>query len=175
MAMVENPSRRRLFRGNFAKQNPQLRLPWIKSEKHFVENCTQCAKCIDACETSIIRHDDSGFPSIDFSLDECTFCMACHDACEQPLFQELSERSDQAWVAAITLDERCLAANDIYCQSCQDVCDQSAISFQFTKGVIPQPALDSSACNFCGACISTCPQDSIEITPEKLEKEVING
>jgi len=161
---LENPSRRRLFRGKIAQQAPAMRLPWIKSESHFTENCTQCTECIKVCETKIIQQDDLGFPKVDFSQDECTFCGKCQEVCQQPLFIDLAERETNLlspWPATLSINDKCFAKNSIFCQSCQDVCDTRAISFSFTSSSIAEPSVKLSDCSQCGACISTCPQDAI--------------
>ncbi|GLX79650.1 ferredoxin-type protein NapF [Thalassotalea insulae] len=169
---LENPSRRRLFRGKLAPPAPKLRLPWIKSEQHFTEHCTQCGDCLAACETKILIKDEAGFPTVDFNLDECTFCGQCQVSCQQPLFidkQQQDNGKQSPWLAKLTIDNQCLAQNNILCQSCQDVCDTNAITFDFSRRSVPAPEVDLSACNQCGACISTCPQQAIELTPKTVE------
>ena len=164
MERIENPARRRLFRGKI--QNKQvLRLPWVISEKGFTDNCTQCKKCIDACETHIIVRDDLGFPNIDFSLGECTFCQKCLQICDEPLFKTTEQKP---WPIELAINDKCLAKNDIYCQSCRDECEIEAINFSyFVSGKtssIPQPTIITDDCTQCGACISSCPQDAIKIS-----------
>lgn len=158
-----NLSRRELFRGKIRKD--VLRLPWVISEKVFTDNCTQCQDCISVCETKIITKDEQGFPTIDFSLGECTFCNKCIDTCEQSLFINANERI-KPWPITLQIKDNCLAKNDVYCQSCRDECEPSAISFShFINGntsVIPQPSINNDDCTQCGACLSTCPEQAIE-------------
>lgn len=165
METVENPSRRRLFRGKIQKNNV-LRLPWVKSERIYTEQCTQCQNCIDVCETNIIVKDEQGFPTIDFSLGECTFCQKCIQSCEQPLFvDQINEH--KPWLATLDINDKCLAKNNVYCQSCRDECEPNAIKFSYLMNgetsVIPQPSINLDDCTQCGACISTCPQSAIKI------------
>lgn len=163
---LENPSRRRLFRGKIAKQPSSLRLPWIKSENNFTEHCNQCGDCLSACESKIIKLDESGFPKIDFSQDECTFCGKCQDVCHQPLFIDnnlVKEKNIPPWPATLIINNKCFAQNNIFCQSCQDVCDSSAITFSNKSSSIPEPTVNLSNCNQCGACISICPQQAISL------------
>ncbi|SES79297.1 ferredoxin-type protein NapF [Thalassotalea agarivorans] len=163
MTQAVNFSRRRLFKGKIKADNA-LRLPWVISEQHFLEHCEQCGKCVDACETSIIKPDIDGFPKVDFSSNECTFCNACIDVCPQPLFK--ADKSDKPWQALVEINDKCLAKNDIFCLSCQDACEPRAITFDIASSSIPQPTLDTSLCTQCGACVSTCPQDAVSVNQQ---------
>lgn len=168
METVVNPSRRRLFRGKIAQEHV-LRLPWVVSEAAFLSQCDQCQDCISVCETQIITKDSQGFPKIDFSKDECTFCNKCVDACEKPMFvpeEERQNNSTQPWPARIDISNKCLATNNIFCQSCQDVCETRAIKFHLLTSGVPKPELTLDNCTSCGACVSTCPQDAIKFVDE---------
>lgn len=173
---IENPSRRRLFRGKLSPPTPSLRLPWVISEQHFIDNCSQCGDCISACETNIITKDDAGFPTINFSDNECTFCNKCHVSCQEPLFldkKEVQNKDIPPWPALLDINEQCLAKNQVYCQSCKDVCETNAIVFDFKSSSIPAPTVNLADCTQCGACVSTCPQDAISLKLQTLE--VINA
>ncbi len=165
MENLANPARRRLFRGKI-NSSPVLRLPWVISEQVFTEQCTQCENCIKACETQIIVKDERGFPKIDFSQGECTFCQKCQQSCEQPLFVEPNENKTP-WPIALNISDKCLAKNNIYCQSCRDECEPNAIKFSYLvngkASVIPQPEIKLDDCTQCGACISSCPQTAITL------------
>lgn len=173
---IENPSRRRLFKGKLNTQTPGLRLPWIKSEQYFVNNCTQCHDCIAVCESNIIKKDENNLPVIDFSHGECTFCNQCEDICKEPLFLDkasIKEKALAPWPTELTINDKCLATNQIFCQSCQDVCNTSAISFSYLTSSIPEPVVSIPDCSQCGACISVCPQQAIELKlpPAQLSKK----
>ena len=166
MNRLENPARRRLFRGKL-NQKPELRLPWIINEAVFTSGCDQFQDCIKACETQIIVRDDLGFPKIDFSKGECTFCQLCIQSCEKPLFKPqalIDARREEPWPAELGINNKCLAKNEIYCRSCQDVCETQAISFSYQETSIAKPEITLADCSQCGACVATCPQDSISFT-----------
>ena len=174
MEQLANPARRSLLRGRIAKATvtPKLRLPWVKSEAAFIDQCTQCNDCISRCETNIIVKDEFGYPRVDFSKGECTFCQQCVDSCEQPLFIDKSDFKDKlAWPATIAIADNCLAANQVYCQSCQDECEPRAIAFKFVETSVPVPSINLDDCTLCGACVSKCPQSAIKIA--KIE-DVVN-
>lgn len=158
---LENPARRRLFKGQVSSKN-ELRLPWVLDEQTFVDKCTQCGDCISQCPTEIITKDTLGYPKVDFAQDECTFCMKCVDTCQEPLFkQHVAREKDQAWPIQFAINDKCLAKNGIYCQSCRDCCQPQAITFSYQNSAIPTPNLDVDKCSQCGACQSVCPQQAI--------------
>lgn len=161
-----DPSKRRLFRGRL-KHRQVMRLPWVINETVFTSGCTQCGDCIDSCDSNIIIKDEDGFPKVDFNLGECTFCNKCIDNCEQPLFsgvfteENTLDNNEKAWPVTLEISDKCLAKNNIYCQSCRDECETSVIKFNYLDSSIPQPSLNDLDCNQCGACIKSCPQDAI--------------
>jgi ferredoxin-type protein NapF len=188
---LEDPSKRRFFRGK-VKTQQVMRLPWVINEAVFTSGCTQCQECISSCESNIIVKDDEGFPKIDFSQGECTFCNKCIEVCKEPLFsgvfpatnsteasapeiknldsnsteQKQLKNSDKAWPVILEISDKCLAKNNIYCQSCRDECETSVIKFNYLNSSIPQPNLNDIDCTQCGACIKICPQDAIAFTFE---------
>ena len=168
MTNVVNLTRRSFMRGAL-KQQHLPRLPWAIEESAFLAGCSQCNACINACEQQIIKRDSQGYPFVDFDQDECTFCRKCVDACSKPIFK--TEQTDLPWPGDFEIDNKCLAKNQIYCQSCKDVCDSKAITFSYQTSSIPEPKLNLSDCNQCGACVSICPQDAISFQLEIISNE----
>ncbi len=138
----------------------QLSLPWLFSQQQFVDACTRCNKCVDACETQIIQIGAGGFPHADLTIDECTLCYRCANVCSEPLFKAEPEAP---WQADIQLTDRCLALQNIDCRSCADACEPMAIQFKPIIGKVAQPNLQTESCTGCGACISPCPADAINL------------
>ena len=62
-----------------------LRPPWSRAGDAFDRACTQCAKCVDACPTHVLRLAN-GRLRVDYADGECTFCGACATACPEPAF-----------------------------------------------------------------------------------------
>ncbi|WP_418358540.1 ferredoxin-type protein NapF [Shewanella basaltis] len=152
-----NQSRRNLFS---RRKTHVIRPPWSKPEHSFTDNCTRCDKCIDACETKIIKRGAGGFPEIDFSQDECTFCKQCVEVCPEPVFDTSTEGP---WPLVANINDTCLTAKGVWCQSCKDACEPRAISFIMAVGQVPKPQIDLAACTACGACVSPCPSDAITL------------
>lgn len=158
-------SKRKLFTRRASKSQlvyeTGQRLPWAKTDSVFVDGCTQCGKCIDACETNIIIKGSGGFPTVDFEKGECTFCEGCVTHCPEPIFRSTKEA---AWEITAKIKDTCLSYKNVECRTCGDECEPTAIQFSFGVGHVPQPKLDSQLCTGCGACISACPVSAISMT-----------
>ena len=139
---------------------PARRPPWALDEALFVDRCTRCDRCIEACPTRILIRMDGGFPGVDFSRGECTFCGDCVTQCEpQALVRNDPAASPWTMVAAIGAD--CLAVRGVECRVCGEACPERAIRFRLQLGGVAQPVLDTGGCTGCGACIGPCPARAI--------------
>lgn len=168
-----NRTRRNLLTGNVNQNRTPNRLPWVINEQIFINGCTKCGDCLNVCETNIISVDNEGYPEVDLSKAECTFCQNCVSACQKPLFNV--DKSAAPWDLTLVINNNCFAENGVFCLSCKDSCDHSAIKFTYTDSAIPTPSINQQDCTTCGACISVCPQSSIELIPNSkhnLEEEL---
>ncbi|GAB3553782.1 ferredoxin-type protein NapF [Noviherbaspirillum agri] len=159
--MTDPSSRRNFLRGRFTARKGPLRPPWALVENDFLHACTRCGECVKACPTQVISAHDAGYPSMNFTAGECTFCGACVDACKSSALKRVE--GQPPWKAQATLGEQCLAQRKIECRICADQCETRAIRFTLRPGGIAIPAVDSSACTGCGACVAPCPAGAIRI------------
>ncbi|MBY5992900.1 ferredoxin-type protein NapF [Ferrimonas balearica] len=151
----------RLWRRLKTPQRPLFRMPHLVEERHFVELCTRCDACVEACETGVIVRGDGGFPELDFQRAECSFCEACNTACPEPLFLP---KSVAPWPYRARLGESCLPLSGIECRSCADACEAQAIRFTPTAGAA-LPTLTED-CTGCGACLPRCPGQALTLHPK---------
>jgi ferredoxin-type protein NapF len=49
------------------------------------------------------------------------------------------------------------------CRTCEEECENRAVSFILQTGGIAIPAVDGKLCNGCGACLSSCPVQAVRI------------
>lgn len=138
-----------------------VRPPWALPEKDFLDRCTRCNDCANACPSKIIVVGDGGYPSVDFALGECTFCDECVNACKAEAFDI---GAATPWHLELQIDDSCLAHHTTFCIACLDACPEQAIRLRYATAV-PVPEVDASLCTGCGACIATCPAKAISLRP----------
>lgn len=62
----------------------------------------------------------------------------------------------------VSISDVCLSAKGIVCRTCEEQCDEDAISFKLAIGGVATALVNTSDCTGCGACIAPCPVDAIE-------------
>lgn len=153
-------TRRNFIRGRFERLGDDaIRPPTAVAD--FVELCTGCGRCADACPEQIIGLDDDRRAVIDFALGACTFCGACSDACSDGALNA-SAPIAMDWRARVGAE--CLSMQGIACRACEDVCDTTAIRFRLALGGRAQPIIDTDTCTGCGACAHACPTQAVTFT-----------
>jgi len=151
-------SRRALLKADFNASQHTVRLPWVRNELEFTEQCSRCHDCISICPQKILLKGDGGFPEVDFNRGECTFCSECVKSCSEYLFNSLDNKP---WALKATIGEQCLAVKKVVCVVCKEQCETEAISFTPIVGGIAQPLLAMELCTGCGACAKPCPTNAI--------------
>ena len=169
--MLSNISRSQFLSGDFKGQNHPIRPPWALAEQLFVERCTRCGECIQACPYDIVKEGRGKFPLLDFSLHGCDFCRECVDVCEPRALSYDAAADPAPWTLKAAILPACLSLNAVICRSCGEVCEERAISFKLELGGIARPEVDAGACTGCGECFAVCPIKSVEISPEEPRSE----
>jgi ferredoxin-type protein NapF len=151
-----------MFFAAFRGRTGEIRPPWAISDPLFTDRCTACGDCVPSCPQHILAVGDGGFPKVDFTRGACDFCGACNRACpEGPRL--FTEQERNPWSLTPRFAESCLSGRGIACRTCGDWCDSHAIRFRLEVGGRAHPELTISDCTGCGACVSACPVQAIQM------------
>ena len=154
--------RRQFLRGRFKPETGVIRPPYAIAESDFLALCEHCPNCALACKQNIIVMGDAGPPQMSFDRGECTFCEDCLTACQTGA---LDGDKARPWNIDAKISDKCLSLNAVFCRSCGDNCDETAITFKLMTGGRSTPVVDLELCIGCGGCAFVCPNKSIEILP----------
>lgn len=153
-----NPQRRAFLFGRTRSERVALRPPYALAEAAFLDACTACDDCINACPSKIIVRGSARYPEVDFKRGECSFCGDCQRACQ------VGALAGEAPQWRMQMDSaKCLAHQGVECRVCGESCESRALTFRPQLGGISQPLLDVDACTACGACVAPCPTQAISI------------
>ncbi len=144
---------------------PISALPWRKEAEVFLDHCKkkQCYQCIDLCPEKVLVPTVQGLPAMDFSKNGCSFCGKCATVCPENLFFPITTKP---WDLVVSfVKEDCVAFANVHCRSCEEVCDQDAISFIAQDDGSPsKPSIDLAKCNGCGKCVAPCMTGALRVT-----------
>lgn len=147
------------------------RPPGAVDERTFLERCTRCGDCIDACpHAAVFKLADSvpfggGTPVMAPDRRPCHLCdgFPCAAACEQGA---LVPPDGTLWkLGSVRIDEsRCLPFMGPECGACAGLCPPDAPALTLRLG---RPSVEEETCVGCGRCIEACPTSppAIEIAP----------
>ena len=167
--------KRELAKGDTTNKPAELfRPPHAIPEPLFLDACTRCNDCQDACpEGSIYKHFDPGdktnlTPVMDTNSLPCAMCedTPCVTACNEGALVKREGDKTKVGLARIYIDH-CLTwtGEDPDCHSCLDLCplEEKAIHLD-SQG---RMRVRNSICDGCGHCVSHCPEGpmAIEIVP----------
>ncbi len=145
--------------------------PGVNSERAYIEQCTECYKCVSVCPHLSLRvcHDEQspfvGKPYIDPAEQPCYLCndLPCVTVCEPGALQkEFANRLNG--VARIDTT-RCLSFNGLFCQTCVNVCP--LINDAITVDQTGHPEMHEENCVGCGICLNQCPVDPPAISMKR--------
>lgn len=172
------------------KRPPLLRPPGALSEREFLNACTRCSDCVNACPKDAIQKvpKKMGFlimdtPYIDPAKVPCVMCdgLPCIAACEEGALLPVPGGPRDVEMGYAILDKKkCQAYGDTFCQQCLIDCP---IPGAITQDREMRPTIHKDVCTGCGVCVRSCgtvnipvaikvkPQMVIEHQQRKRERE----
>ena len=153
-----------------------IRPPFALAEAAFLDACTKCDACIEACAYDIIFKlpDDmggkrAGTPVLDLAVAGCHLCAdwPCVTVCEPAALKLPEADADEAPPApkladAVIITESCLPYAGPECGACRDACRVPG-ALNWEQGI--KPVIDNDVCTGCALCRDACITDpkSIDI------------
>lgn len=132
-----------------------LRPPGAVSEAQFLERCTACSDCVEACpHDSIQTSSQDDRPEIFADQMPCYLCddFPCITACEtEALLPIIGDLTEANMGTAKVNHRKCTAPGG--CNACVAKCPTEAIQMDFSSFTIK---VDEGRCVGCGICEYVC-------------------
>ena len=148
-----------------------LRPPGSGDEDTFLALCTKCGRCVEACQTGVLDRVKEmnpivlDTPFMNFENNFCERCYACIEACSSGA---LSEENLKKFKYVAKFDKsRCVAYQDVFCQTCYWSCPRMDKAITLVNFAYPE--FHEGNCLGCGRCIHACPTSPKSINLVKVE------
>jgi MauM/NapG family ferredoxin protein len=154
----------------FTKRMPLIRPPGAISERTFLQACTRCDDCSNACPKDAIQKvpKKMGFlimdtPYIDPLKVPCVMCteLPCIPACQEgALLPVPGGPADVEMGYAILDKKKCQSYGHTFCQQCIIDCPVPGAISQNRE---QQPIFHKDICTGCGVCVRSCSTVNIPV------------
>jgi len=154
----------------FTKRVPLLRPPGAISERAFLQACSRCDECSNACPKDAIQKvpKKMGFlimdtPYIDPAKVPCVMCteLPCIPACPDGALLPVPGGPEDVQMGYAILDKKkCQSYGHTFCQQCIIDCP---IPGAITQNQEQQPIFHKDVCTGCGVCVRSCSTVNIPV------------
>lgn len=154
---------------SITKRPPLLRPPGAISEKLFLQACTRCDDCSNACPKDAIQKVPRKFgflimdtPYIDPIKVPCVMCteLPCIPACQEGALMPVPGGPPDVKMGYAILDKKkCQAYGHTFCQQCIIDCPIPGAITQKND----QPTFHKDICTGCGVCVRSCSTVNIPV------------
>ena len=165
------------FANEATKPNKEfVRPPGSPREDDFLKLCQKCGECIKSCPTGVLDRVKELHPVVldtpvmNFENNYCEKCYSCIEACPTGALNR--ENLKKFKLVARLVKERCVAYQDVFCQSCYWSCPK--MDRAITLKDFAYPEFHQEECTGCGRCIHACPTNPKSIEMVKVENEEDN-
>lgn len=137
----------------------QVRLDWLRppgavEEPLFLERCTKCSDCLEACPPhAIVVHPNDGTPVLYADQSPCLLCedFPCVTACAADALLPVEHSRQVRMGMAVISHRHCTAGQG--CHACVSRCPTDALSMDFASLTL---SVMTEACVGCGMCEMVC-------------------
>lgn len=185
--------------GKNKKRHNFIRPPGAVREQKFIEECTRCGQCMQACPTGFIQpaFTEAGLeglwtPIVKAEAGYCLYeCKTCTEVCPAEVLQKISLEEKKVFkIGTAVIDKNyCYTyADGINCTVCYDKCpakikaiklrEVKIINYHGRTAKVRQVYVNPDLCTGCGICEYICPRTDtpgIHITPEDEQRERVTG
>jgi len=162
------------------KRVPLIRPPGAISEKAFLNACSRCDECKNACPKDAIQMAPKkmgflimGTPYIDPLKNPCVMCddLYCISACPDKALMPVASPADVTMGYAILDKKHCQTYGDepTFCQQCVIDCPIPGAITQ----VDSKPIFHKKVCTGCGVCVRSCSTVNIPVAIKVKPQMVI--
>ena len=145
----------------------QTRPPGALDEGRFLQACTRCGDCVQACPVWAIRSADPeeaqpGYPLLEPNLTACSLCedpLPCISSCQEGALIATPRESVRLGLALVDA-ERCMVPHGQSCDFCVQYCPVPDFAIRMTA---EGPVISESGCTGCGSCVGMCPETAIQV------------
>lgn len=152
------------------RRSDWLRPPGAVEEALFLDRCTRCADCVEACPHGSIQFDvQDGSPVIFPDRTPCHLCedFPCIAACAADALVHLRSIDRVSMGRAVVSHRDCTAGQG--CHACVSKCPMDALVMSFESFRL---GVEEARCVGCGICVQVCAtvndKIAIRVTPERL-------